>query len=669
MSPDVRLTSRDRVLFPDDGITKGDLFEYYDAVADTIVPHLKNRPFTLKRYPHGITQEAYFQKQAPKGIPKSIPTRQFTTHPREGGARLVDFVLVNSRDALLWMVQMNCLDMNAWYSRVDKPERPDYVVFDLDPPDDGFANAIRVAHLVREALDELDLRSYVKTSGASGIHVLVPIARRSTFDQTYEFAERVSRAVEERDPGLATTRVAEAQAAGGRRARRPPPERAREDDRVGLLGAPAAGRARLHAAALGGAHRRRASPRLREGGGAAEDRAARRPLRARAPGRPVARAGAPRPQVRAVVIGSGPNGLCGAIALARAGLDVVVHEEQDTLGGGARSFELTLPGFVHDVCSAIHPMAEHSPFIRSLGLELEWVQPDAQVAHPFDDGTALTLERDLGDTAEQLGADGAAYRALVGPLVEHWDAVEPVLLGPLPPSPRALAQLARALGARTAQRAARAALADARALAEATFTTARARAFFAGNAAHSMLPLERRPTGGFGLALLVLGHVYGWGFPRGGAQRLTDALAEHARGLGVELRTGSRVDELPRADVVLADVSPRELLRLARGRLPNRYDPRARALPLRQLRLQARLGARRAGALARGRGRPRRHGPPRRHARRAVGVRVGGVERAPRRAPVRPLRAAHALRRRRARPPASTPPGRTATSRTPRASG
>jgi bifunctional non-homologous end joining protein LigD len=205
VSPDVRLTSQDRILFPSDGITKGDLFEYYDAVADTIVPHLKNRPFTLKRYPHGITQEAYFQKQAPKGIPEWIPTRQFTTHPREGGARLVDFALVNSRHALLWMVQMNCIDMNAWYSRVDKPARPDYVVFDLDPPDDGFANAIRVAHLVKDALDELELRSYVKTSGASGIHVLVPIARRSTFDQTYEFAERVSRGVEERNPGLATT--------------------------------------------------------------------------------------------------------------------------------------------------------------------------------------------------------------------------------------------------------------------------------------------------------------------------------------------------------------------------------------------------------------------------------------------------------------------------------
>jgi bifunctional non-homologous end joining protein LigD len=201
----VKLTSADRVYFPDDGITKGDLFEYYGRVADTIVPHLKDRPFTLKRYPHGITQEAYFQKQAPKGIPDWIPTRQFVTHPREGGARDVDFALVNSRDALLWMVQMNCVDMNAWYSRVDKPARPDYVVFDLDPDDDAFENAIRVAHRVREALEELDLRSYVKTSGASGIHVLVPITRRASFQDTYDFAELVSRGVEAQDPELATT--------------------------------------------------------------------------------------------------------------------------------------------------------------------------------------------------------------------------------------------------------------------------------------------------------------------------------------------------------------------------------------------------------------------------------------------------------------------------------
>jgi bifunctional non-homologous end joining protein LigD len=201
----VRLSSADRVLFPEDGITKGDLFAYYGEVAPAILPHLKNRPFTLKRYPHGITQEAYFQKQAPRGVPDWIPTRQFTTHPRDGGSRLVDFALVNSRDALLWMVQMNCVDMNAWYSRVDKPERPDYVVFDLDPADDGFANAVRVAQLVRAALERVELRSYVKTSGASGIHVLVPISRRASFGDTYEFAELVSRQVEAENPGLATT--------------------------------------------------------------------------------------------------------------------------------------------------------------------------------------------------------------------------------------------------------------------------------------------------------------------------------------------------------------------------------------------------------------------------------------------------------------------------------
>jgi bifunctional non-homologous end joining protein LigD len=202
---DVRLTSADRVLFPEDGVTKGDLFEYYGEIAPAILPHLENRPFTLKRYPHGVTEQGYFQKQAPKGIPASVPTRQFTTHPREGGSRQVDFVLVNSREALLWMVQMNCIDMNAWYSRVDKPDRPDYVVFDLDPDEDAFVNAIRVAHLVRAALEELDLRSYVKTSGASGIHVLVPITRRHGFDETYEFAELVSRRVEADNPDLATT--------------------------------------------------------------------------------------------------------------------------------------------------------------------------------------------------------------------------------------------------------------------------------------------------------------------------------------------------------------------------------------------------------------------------------------------------------------------------------
>jgi bifunctional non-homologous end joining protein LigD len=204
---EVRLTHPERVLFPEDGVTKGDLAEYYAAIGDAIVPHLRDRPFTLKRYPHGIHEQPYFHKMAPKGKPDWIPTRQFRTWPREGESRLVDFTLVDETAALVWMVQMNCIDMNAWYSRVDKPDRPDYVVFDLDPPEshNGFAQAVRVAHLIRETLEELGLRSYPKTSGADGIHVLVPITRRSTFRDTYDFAELVARDLESRNPGLVTT--------------------------------------------------------------------------------------------------------------------------------------------------------------------------------------------------------------------------------------------------------------------------------------------------------------------------------------------------------------------------------------------------------------------------------------------------------------------------------
>jgi bifunctional non-homologous end joining protein LigD len=206
---EVKLSSSDRVLFPDDGITKGDLFRYYDAVADAIVPHLRDRPFTMKRWREGLAGESFFQKQAPKGIPSWIPTRQFQTWPRgqKGATRLVDFPLVNCREAVLWMVQMHCIDMNAWYSRVDKPERPDFVLFDLDPPDDpdAFALCVRVAHLVRAELERLDLASHVKTSGSDGIHVLVPIARRSGYDETYEFAELLSRRLEQEHPGDVTT--------------------------------------------------------------------------------------------------------------------------------------------------------------------------------------------------------------------------------------------------------------------------------------------------------------------------------------------------------------------------------------------------------------------------------------------------------------------------------
>jgi bifunctional non-homologous end joining protein LigD len=218
MTHDVKLSSADRVLFPDDGITKGDLFGYYDRVAETIVPHLKDRPFTMKRWREGLPGGSFFQKQAPKGIPQWIPTREFRTWPRggKGESRLVDFPLVNSREALLWMVQMHCIDMNAWYSRVDRPDRPDWVLFDLDPPEEegAFGLCIRVAHYLHDALDELDLASFVKTSGADGIHILVPIVRRSSYDETYEFAELLSRELEAEHPGEVTTEWLKSKRAG-----------------------------------------------------------------------------------------------------------------------------------------------------------------------------------------------------------------------------------------------------------------------------------------------------------------------------------------------------------------------------------------------------------------------------------------------------------------------
>jgi bifunctional non-homologous end joining protein LigD len=204
-SPKVRLSSGERVIFPDDRVTKGDLFAYYDAIADVLVPHLRDRPFTMKRYREGIERPAFFQKQAPKGMPSWIPTRQFPTRTREGRSRLVDFPLINSREALLWMVQMHCIDMNAWYSRVDEPERPDYVVFDLDPPDGDFALGVRAARLVGELMMELGLRAYVKTSGADGMHVFLPIERRHTFAEAHAFAESVSRLLEARHPGVVTS--------------------------------------------------------------------------------------------------------------------------------------------------------------------------------------------------------------------------------------------------------------------------------------------------------------------------------------------------------------------------------------------------------------------------------------------------------------------------------
>jgi phytoene dehydrogenase-like protein len=277
------------------------------------------------------------------------------------------------------------------------------------------------------------------------------------------------------------------------------------------------------------------------------------------------------------VIGSGPNGLAGAVTLARAGLDVVVHEAEPTVGGGTRTAELTLPGFLHDVCSSVHPMGGSSPVFRVLDPPVEWVHPGAPAAHPFDDGPPVVLERSVEETVAGLGVDGTAYRALAGPLVAAWQEVEPVLLGPHPPPPGAVAALVRALGPVGAQRAARTALRPARDVAEDLFSTGRARGFFAGHSAHSMLPLERRPSAGFGLSLCVLGNALGWPFARGGSQRIADGLVRELERLGGEVRAESPVDELPRADVVLADVVPRELVRIARGRLPERYERQLRS--------------------------------------------------------------------------------------------
>jgi bifunctional non-homologous end joining protein LigD len=202
---EVRLTSAERVLWPGEGITKGDLFDYYREIAPVLVPHLRNRPFTMKRWREGIARPAFFQKQAPKGMPSWIKTRRFRTFPREGGSRLVDFPLVDADRTLLWMVQMHCIDMNAWYSRIDKPDRPDFALFDLDPPEGDWLLAVEVAQLIKERLEELDLESHVKTSGSTGIHVLVPITRRYGFDETYEFAELVARGLAAEHPGMLTT--------------------------------------------------------------------------------------------------------------------------------------------------------------------------------------------------------------------------------------------------------------------------------------------------------------------------------------------------------------------------------------------------------------------------------------------------------------------------------
>jgi len=214
---ELRLSNMDKVFWPAEGITKGDLLEYYREIAPALVPHLRNRPFTMRRYPDGATGKAFFQKDAPKHMPDWIPTHRALVSTRSpGGAKKwVDFPVVNDELALLWMVNMGCIDMNTWYSRVDRPDRPDWVLFDLDPtPEVQWRQTIEVALLVKELLDGVGLASFPKTSGGKGFHVLVPLDRRSTYDDSRAFAELVAGTIARSRPKLATTQWAKSRRRG-----------------------------------------------------------------------------------------------------------------------------------------------------------------------------------------------------------------------------------------------------------------------------------------------------------------------------------------------------------------------------------------------------------------------------------------------------------------------
>ena len=272
----------------------------------------------------------------------------------------------------------------------------------------------------------------------------------------------------------------------------------------------------------------------------------------------------------AVVVGSGPNGLAAAIALAREGRSVLVLEANPTFGGGARSEELTLPGYTHDLCSAVHPLARTSPFFAELPLErhgLEWIEPPIQLAHPLDDGSAVLVHRDLATTVASLGADGGVYDRLVGTTVREWDVFVREFLGPLPfgaPFRHPISVPRFGL----------------RALQPATwllrqFHTIAGRALFAGVAAHAQFPLNRPTSGAFGITLLAAAHAVGWPMPHGGSGRIADALVAHlTQDLGGEVQKDRRVagmDDLPAHRAALFDVTPRQLLGIAGDRLHGLY--------------------------------------------------------------------------------------------------
>lgn len=272
----------------------------------------------------------------------------------------------------------------------------------------------------------------------------------------------------------------------------------------------------------------------------------------------------------AVVVGAGPNGLAAAITLVRAGRSVLVIEAKGTIGGGARTAELTLPGFRHDICSAIHPLGLGSPFMRSLPwdrLGVEWIQPDLPLAHPLDDGTAIGLHRDFAATADSIGRDGGAWRALLQPLAADWEKLAPTLLGPHPFSPHLLALARFGIPG----------LLPAALLPRLIFREERAQALLAGLAAHSFLDFGQPFSSAFGLVLGLLGHAVGWPIPKGGSQAIVDGMAHYLQELGGDIVCGWEVaslDELPKSRAVLLDVTPRQLLRLAGEKLPASYRRR-----------------------------------------------------------------------------------------------
>jgi phytoene dehydrogenase-like protein len=274
---------------------------------------------------------------------------------------------------------------------------------------------------------------------------------------------------------------------------------------------------------------------------------------------------------RAAVVGGGPNGLAAAIALAEAGLTVTVLEAAPEIGGGVRSAEMTLPGYVHDVCSAIYPFGRSSPFFapRQADLErhgLRWVEPRYAIGHPLEDEPAVLVERDVAVTAARLGADGRAYRSLMEPLVDNWPTLMPDVLAPLhvPLWPPAALRLARfgLVALRSARSAAR------------RFTTRRARALWAGAAAHSILPLGRSVSAAAGLVMLASAHADGWPLPVGGAGAIPAALGARLLALGGHIETGRRITaygELPEHDVALFDVMPGALATICADQLPETY--------------------------------------------------------------------------------------------------